>query len=67
MYTTQKQIRSAFWDAFPYLAEDAREAGVFSKRQNFHCTMVRCMFVDFVDMMHRDGQISDALADRATL
>lgn len=67
MITTQKELRREFWAQHPYIAEDARQAGVFSKRQNFHCTMVRCMFVDFVDMMHRDGQISDALADRATL
>lgn len=67
MYTTQKQIRSAFWDAFPHLAEQAREAGILSKPQNFHCATVRCEFVNFVDMMHRSGQISDALADRATL
>jgi hypothetical protein len=67
MYTTQKQIRAAFWADHPYLAEDAREAGILRKPQNFHCAMVRCAFVDFVDSLHRDGSISDALADRVTL
>ena len=67
MYTTQKQIRSAFWDAFPHLAEQAREAGILSKPQNQHCATVRCTFVDFLDGLHRDGMVSDALADRATL
>jgi hypothetical protein len=65
--TNQKQIRAAFWDAYPHLAEQAREAGILSKPQNFHCATVRCTFVDFVDSLHRDGQISDALADRVTL
>jgi hypothetical protein len=65
--TTQKQVRAAFWAAFPHFAEQAREAGILSKPQNFHCATVRCMFVDFVDSLHRDGSISDALADRVTL
>jgi hypothetical protein len=65
--TTQKQVRAAFWAAYPHLAEQAREAGILSKPQNFHCATVRCTFVDFVDSLHRDGQISDALADRVTL
>jgi hypothetical protein len=67
MYTTQKQVRAAFWAAYPHLAEQAREAGILSKSQNFHCATVRCTFVDFVDSLHRDGSISDALADRVTL
>ena len=67
MITTQKELRRAFWSAYPHLEEQAREAGILSKPQNFHCATVRCEFVDFVDMLHRSGQISDALADRATL
>jgi len=27
----------------------------------------RCAFVDFLDALHRDGQVTDALANRATL
>lgn len=65
--TNQKQIRSAFWAARPHLAEQAREAGILSKPQNFQCATVRCMFVEFLDSLHRDRIISDALADRATL
>jgi hypothetical protein len=65
--TNQKQIRAAFWAAYPHLAEQAREAGILTKPQNFHCATVRCMFVDFLDSLQRDGIISDALADRATL
>jgi hypothetical protein len=28
---------------------------------------VRCAFVDWLDGMHRSGEISEVLADRATL
>ena len=67
MYTNQKQIRAAFWEAHPNLEHQAREAGLKSKPQNEHCATVRCTFVDFVDALHRDGVISDALAGRVTL
>jgi len=67
MLTNQKQVRAAFWEAHPSFDHQAREAGIRSKRQNEHCATVRCAFVDFVDMLHRDGQISDALANRVTL
>lgn len=65
--TTQKQIRASFWQSFPHLAEQAREAGILSKRQNHHCATVRCSFVDFVDSLQRSGEISESLANRATL
>lgn len=67
MFTTQKQVRSAFWEAYPHYEEQAREAGIFSKSQNHHCATVRCSFVDFVDLLARDGQISEVLAERVTL
>jgi len=65
--TNQKQIRAAFWEAFPHFEEQVREAGIKSKPQNEHCATVRCSFVDFVDELNKSGVISDALADRATL
>jgi hypothetical protein len=65
--TTQRQVRAAFWEAHPHFDEQAREAGIRSKRQNEHCATVRCTFVDFVDMLQKDGQISEALAQRVTL
>ena len=67
MITNQKNLRSAFWAAHPDFEFQAREAGIFSKRQNHHCATVRCAWVDFVDMMARDGQISEKLSNRATL
>jgi hypothetical protein len=66
-YTTQKQVRSAFWEAHPSFDHQAREAGIRSKRQNEHCATVRCAFVDYVDSLARDGQITEKLASRVTL
>jgi hypothetical protein len=65
--TNQKQIRAAFWAAYPHLAEQAREAGILTAPQNLHCATVRCSFVDFVDALARSGAISEALAFRAVL
>jgi hypothetical protein len=67
MYTTQKQVRAAFWDAHPSFDHQAREAGIRSKSQDHPCATVRCSFVDFVDCLARNGDISEALADRVTL
>jgi len=65
--TNQKQIRAAFWNAHPDFEFQAREAGIFSKPQNYHCATVRCAFVDFVDSLARNGEISEKLAYRVTL
>ena len=62
MFTTQKQIRSAF-------KELAIEAGIDIRKHpkgGYKCT-ARCAFVDYVDRLHRSGMISDKLAFRATL
>ena len=67
MMTTQKQVRAAFWDQHSHFAEQARTAGIISKRQNEHCATVRCTFVDFVDSLCRNGDISESLAQRVTL
>jgi hypothetical protein len=66
-YTTQKQVRAAFWEAHPDFDFQTREAGIRSKGQNEHCATVRCTFVDFVDALERNGDISEALANRVTL
>lgn len=70
MYTTQKQIRAAFFAAFPDLP---RRRHRYSWKQSdrsaelIHHVDTRCAFVNFVDSLHRDGLISDALAARVTL
>ena len=67
MITTQKELRKAFWNAYPSFDHQAREAGIRSKSQNHHCATVRLTWCDFVDMMARGGEISESLAQRATL
>ena len=70
MMTNQAKIRAAFWAAHPtanrkrYPARDwTRE----DKTARDYCTDTRCAFVDFVDVLRRNGQISEALANRVTL
>jgi len=73
--TTQKQIRAAFWRAFPQFRQRMIPAGrsrtgrllYRPAAQNDYPATVRCTFVDFVDSLARSGQISDALAERVTL
>lgn len=67
MITTKKEIREAFWEAHPSFDEQAPASGIRSKPQNCQCATIRCAFVDFVDYLHRSGDISDKLAQRATL
>ena len=68
--TNQKQIRRAFWEMHPTANRKkypARDWTRKDKSQRDYCTDTRCAFVDFLDHLARDGQISEALANRATL
>ena len=65
--TNQKQLRAAFWLDHPSLDQEARADGTRSKSQNHQCTDIRVAFCDYVDMLERSGQITEALAFRATL
>jgi hypothetical protein len=58
MYTTQKQIRAAFYADHPTIKR---------RPQNEHDATIRTAFCEFIDYLHRDGKISDALVRRATL
>ena len=60
-FTTQKQIRSAFWQGFPEYQK------VSGWTQNDYKTLIRCEFVEFVDMLERDSLISESLANKTTL
>ena len=68
--TNQKQIRAAFWEAFPDLPR--RRYRYSPNRSDKTAELVypidtRCAFVDFLDQLQREGLISETLADRATL
>ena len=63
MYYTITQVRNAFWESNPQFKEYRRTR----KRQNDYNTDIRCAFCDWLDSIHKDGLISDRLADKATL
>lgn len=63
-YTTQRQLRRAFWLAHPVLYHlHYRKA----HGQNDYPADIRTRFVDFIDHLERAGEISQALAQRVTL
>ena len=63
--TNQKDLRAAFWEAHPNL--DRKKIKSYCGTGTTHVTDTRCAFADWLDAMHRNGQISDELANRATL
>jgi len=67
-YTTQEQVRLSFWEDNPLALSRTVEREIRQGRpdKDFR-TDTRCAFVDYVDMLARDGRISEALASRVTL
>lgn len=63
--TTQKQVRALFWETFPELPR--KKITNYAGTGKMYPTDTRCAFVDFVDALSKDGQISQALAQRVTL
>lgn len=61
--TNQRDLRAAFWAQAGVLADFYKA----SYRQNDYSATVRCEWCDFIDHLARDGIISEALAQRATL
>lgn len=61
MITNQRDLRVAFWETKP---EGKRGA---KNQRGEYPTDTRVEWCDFVDMLCRDGTISEALAQRATL
>lgn len=68
-YTSQREVRAAFWQDFDGVN------GITSKQwtnahdgtgRQYNAT-TRCAFCDYVDMLARDGLISERLAQRVTL
>ena len=57
--TSQKQIRAEFWRVHPDLSR--RRVGAD------YPTDTRVAFVDFIDSLARNDEISEKLAQRATL
>ena len=58
----QAQLRAAFWRAFP-LATLKRSR----KTQNDYPTDIRVAWCDFIEAARSNGEITDRVAERATL
>ena len=65
--TTQRQLREEFWSNFPDLECRINHNTGNPLRQNKQPTDTRMAFVDWVDQLERSGEISERLAERATL
>jgi hypothetical protein len=70
MITTQKHLRALFWATFPELPR--RRYRYSPNRSDKNAELVypidtRVTWCDWIDELQRDGEISSALADRATL
>lgn len=67
-YTTQREVRRAFWELCGHLpGVTPRRIPNYSGNGKMHNTDTRCAFADFVDMLSKDGRISESLAQRVTL
>lgn len=60
---TLKEIRASFWDCHDHLASQYR----VKYRQNDYPCDTRVAFCDWVDYLVKSGQITEKLANRATL
>ena len=72
MLTTQKQVRQRFWQSwregyFKGLSVTPKRITNYSGNGKMHNTDTRCAFCDFVDMLSKNGEIAEGLADRVTL
>lgn len=63
MIKTLSTLREQFWNQHLEFILDYR----VKKRQNDYNTDIRCAWVDHVDYMRKNNQISEKLANRATL
>lgn len=64
-YTTQQALRAVFWQQHPHLSR--KKVKSYSGKGHMYTTDTRCAFVDWLDSLKRNGEVSQALAQRATL
>lgn len=63
--TNQRDLRAAFWEQHPGM--ERRKIRNYSGNGTMHVTDTRCAWCDWIDDMGRSGEISQELAQRATL
>ena len=67
-YTSQAQVRAAFWEAHQGIPSiTKRKITNYSGNGKMRNTDTRVAFCDYVDMLSKNGDISQALAQRVTL
>ncbi len=64
---TQTEVRQSFWDMLEDVSPNLASQRRTRKTQNDYCADIRCTFVDYVDNLRKDRQISEKLANRVTL
>ena len=67
---THKEIKKLFWETFPNLPRRRYRYSWNPSDKTAELVYpvdTRCAFVDFVDALHRAGQITDKQADSITL
>jgi hypothetical protein len=68
MITNQKELRAQFWlDHQNVPGISRRKIRDYAGTGRMYNTDTRVAFVDWLDGMQKAGQVSDALANRATL
>lgn len=63
--TTQRALRREFWATFTNLSR--KRITNYAGTGKMWPTDTRCAFVDWVDVLVKNGEISETLAQRATL
>ena len=63
--TTQKALRREFWATFPTLSR--QKIPNYSSDGLRYDIRTLCAWIEWIDMLSKSGDISKALADRATL
>lgn len=64
---TITDVRNSFWDYLKDVSPELAKQRRSKKTQNMYCTDIRCSFVDYVDNLRRDNQITEKLANKVTL
>ena len=64
-YTTQRQLRKAFWEEFPNLPR--KRITDYAGTGKMYPTDTRVTWCDWVDFLQKNGDVSQELAERATL
>lgn len=64
IYTSTRQLRKAFKEQFKGILDFKK---IKSGNERIYKCDTRCSFNDWIDQLNRDNQISDRLANQATL